>query len=115
MEVSWCLLDLFPADNVETGWPGDGGSDAGAAKAGTANEEVYWNSAVCGILDWGWVDFEYEYDILTWCSIDLFWFSAFDEPGKADAIGDNGQKASEKFWGAFDQDRKPKFDMKCGR
>lgn len=84
----------------ETGWPGDGGSDAGAAKAGNANEEIYWNSAVCGLLDWG---------------VDLFWFSAFDEPGKADAIGDNGQKASEKFWGAFDQDRKPKFNMKCGQ
>lgn len=84
--------------STETGWPGDGGSDAGAAKAGTQNEADYWQSAVCGLLNWG---------------IDLFWFEAFDEPGKADAIGDNGQKASEKYWGSFDSNRTPKFNMKC--
>lgn len=84
--------------NGETGWPGTGGSDAGAAKAGDDNEETYWKSAVCGMLDWG---------------IDLFWFEAFDEPGKADAIGDNGQSASEKYWGSFKADRTPKFNMCC--
>lgn len=82
----------------ETGWPGSGGSDAGAAKAGNDNEETYWNSAVCGMLDWG---------------VDLFWFEAFDEPNKADAIGDNGKSASEKYWGSFTADRKPKFNMRC--
>lgn len=83
---------------AETGWPGDGGSDAGAATAGTSNEGAYWKSAVCGMLDWG---------------VDLFWFEAFDEPGKADAIGDDGQIASEQHWGAMTSDRTPKFDMKC--
>ncbi len=83
---------------TETGWPGTGGSDAGAAKAGDQNMETYWKSAVCGLLDWG---------------VDLFWFEAFDEPNKADAIGDNGQVASEQHWGSFDSSRKPKFDMHC--
>lgn len=83
---------------VETGWPGSGGSDAGAAKAGDDNEATYWKSAVCGMLDWG---------------VDLFWFEAFDEPGKADAVGDNGQTASEKYWGSFKADRTPKFNMRC--
>jgi glucan 1,3-beta-glucosidase len=50
------------------------------------------------MLDWG---------------VDLFWFEAFDEPGKQDAIGDNGQRASEKYWGSFTSDREPKFDMRC--
>lgn len=85
---------------TETGWPGDGGDDAGAAKAGDKNEETYWNEALCGSLDWG---------------LDLFWFSAFDEPNKADAIGDDGTKANEKFWGSFTADHKPKFDMTCGK
>ena len=84
---------------AETGWPGDGGDDAGAAKAGDKNMEQYWNEAVCGALEWG---------------IDLFWFEAFDEPNKADAIGDNGVAASEKYWGSFTADHKPKFSMKCG-
>lgn len=91
-------LDKVHFMNGETGWPGDGGSDAGAAKAGTQNEATYWKSAVCGLLDWG---------------VDLFWFEAFDEPNKADAIGTNGQEASEKYWGSFDSSRKPKFNMMC--
>jgi glucan 1,3-beta-glucosidase len=60
--------------------------------------KTYWQSAVCGLLDWG---------------VDLFWFEAFDEPDKPDAIGDNGQKASEQHWGSFDSQRNPKFNMKC--
>jgi len=91
-------LDTVHFMNGETGWPGDGGSDAGAATAGTKNEASYWSSAVCGMLDWG---------------VDLFWFEAFDEPNKADAIGTNGQSASEKNWGAFSSDRTPKFSMQC--
>lgn len=50
------------------------------------------------MLDWG---------------VDLFWFEAFDEPGKANAIGDDGQVASEQHWGAMTSNRTPKFDMKC--
>lgn len=82
----------------ETGWPGSGGSDAGAAKAGDGNEETYWKSAVCSLLDWG---------------VDLFWFEAFNEPNKADAMGDDGVHANEKHWGSFTSDRKPKFSMTC--
>jgi glucan 1,3-beta-glucosidase len=82
----------------ETGWPGTGGDDAGAAKAGDDNMETYWHDTVCGALTWG---------------IDVFWFEAFDEPNKADAIGDDGVAASEKYWGSFTADHKPKFDMKC--
>jgi len=84
--------------SAETGWPGDGGSSAGAAIAGTQNEAQYWKSAVCALLDWG---------------VDLFWFEAFDEPDKPDAIGDDGNVASEKYWGSFTSDRTPKFDMHC--
>ena len=50
------------------------------------------------MLDWG---------------VDLFWFEAFDEPNKADAIGTDGKSASEKNWGSFTSDRTPKFNMKC--
>jgi len=91
-------LDKVHFMNGETGWPGTGGSDAGAAIAGDDNMKTYWQSAVCGLLDWG---------------VDLFWFEAFDEPNKADAIGDDGQVASEKHWGSFDSTRTPKFDMHC--
>ncbi|ETN36586.1 uncharacterized protein HMPREF1541_08864 [Cyphellophora europaea CBS 101466] len=97
-EVSGSLDDIHFM-NGETGWPGDGGDDAGAAKAGDKNMETFWKESVCGALEWG---------------LDLFWFEAFDEPNKADAVGDDGVAASEKFWGSFTADHKPKFDMKCG-
>lgn len=83
---------------TETGWPGDGGTNAGPAIAGTSNEEGYYKSAVCGMLDWG---------------VDLFWFEAFDEPNKPNAIGEDGKIASEKYWGAMTADRTPKFDLTC--
>ena len=87
------------ATNIsETGWPGTGANDAGAAKAGDGNMATYWKSSICAMLDWG---------------VDLFWFEAFDEPNKQDATGDNGVTASEKHWGSFTSDRKPKFNMKC--
>ncbi|KAK5091080.1 glycoside hydrolase 3 protein [Lithohypha guttulata] len=92
-------LDRIHFMNGETGWPGDGGTDAGAALAGTDNAKIYWDSAVCALLDW---------------NVDVFWFEAFDEPNKQDAIGDNSQRATEKFWGSFTSDRVPKFDMRCG-
>jgi glucan 1,3-beta-glucosidase len=82
----------------ETGWPGDGGSDYGAATAGTSNAASYWKSAVCGILDWG---------------VDLFWFEAFDEPTKAAAIGQDGKSEDETHWGAFTVDRSAKFSLSC--
>ena len=39
------------------------------------------------MLDWG---------------VDLFWFEAFDEPGKANAIGDNGQEGKRAALGCHD-------------
>jgi glucan 1,3-beta-glucosidase len=82
----------------ETGWPGDGGSDYGAAIASTSNAASYWKSTVCGLLDWG---------------VDLFWFEAFDEPTKAPAIGQDGQSEDETHWGAFTADRSAKFSLSC--
>jgi len=84
--------------NGETGWPTDGGSDFGAAKAGTANAKAYYQSAICGMLAWG---------------VNLFYFEAFDEPWKPDSIGDNGQPADEKHWGAMDAYRATKFSLQC--
>jgi exo-beta-1,3-glucanase (GH17 family) len=48
----------------ETGWPSDGGSNYGDAKAGTESAKEYFQRAFCGIVDWG---------------INSFWFEAFDE------------------------------------
>jgi glucan 1,3-beta-glucosidase len=84
--------------NGETGWPADGGSDFGAAKHGTKNSETFFKSGVCGALAWG---------------INAFVFEAFDEPWKPDSIGDNGKAADERHWGVFDENRKPKFTVRC--
>ncbi|KAL4809519.1 glycoside hydrolase superfamily [Aspergillus unguis] len=84
--------------NGETGWPTDGGSDYGPAKAGTKNAEKYYKNSVCPMLAWG---------------IDVFYFEAFDETWKPDSKGDNGEVKDEKHWGLFTDDRKSKFDMSC--
>jgi len=84
--------------NGETGWPTDGGSDFGAAKAGTSNAASYYKSAICGMLAW---------------DVNLFYFEAFDEPWKPDSIGDNGKPADEKHWGAMTSTRSTKFSLKC--
>ncbi|OOG00971.1 glycoside hydrolase family 17 protein [Aspergillus carbonarius ITEM 5010] len=84
--------------NGETGWPTDGGSDYGAAKAGTKNAEQYYQTAVCKMLAKG---------------TDVFYFEAFDEAWKPNSTGDNGQSMDEKHWGLFTADRKPKFNMNC--
>lgn len=84
--------------NGETGWPTDGGSDYGAAIAGTDNAKRYWKESVCGILAWG---------------VDVFYFEAFDESWKPESKGDNGQMMNEKHWGLYTADRKPKFDTSC--
>ena len=111
-------LDAVHVMNGETGWPTgeprntheplvmivsadvdlDGGSSYGPAIAGTSNANHYWKSGVCGMLDWG---------------VDLFYFEAFDEPNKADAIGQDGSPANEKHWGALNADRSIKFDLSC--
>ncbi|KAF2145438.1 glycoside hydrolase family 17 protein [Aplosporella prunicola CBS 121167] len=84
--------------NGETGWPGDGGSDYGPAKAGTDNAKTYYQEAVCGILKWG---------------VNAFYFEAFDETWKPDSVGDDGSAADEKHWGALTADRKAKFNLRC--
>ena len=84
--------------NGETGWPTDGGSNYNDALAGTANAETYWKDGVCGMLAWG---------------VNLFYFEAFDEPNKPDSIGQDGNAANEKNWGAFTADHKPKWELKC--
>ncbi|ODM16921.1 hypothetical protein SI65_07886 [Aspergillus cristatus] len=84
--------------NGETGWPTDGGSDYGEAKAGTKNAEQYWKQGVCGMLAWG---------------VDVFYFEAFDESWKPLSKGDNGQMMDETHWGLFTADRKLKFDISC--
>ncbi|KAL4766269.1 1,3-beta-glucanosyltransferase Bgt1 [Aspergillus foveolatus] len=84
--------------NGESGWPTDGGSDYGAAKASTKSAEKYYKNAVCAMLTWG---------------IDVFYFEAFDETWKPDSKGDNGEPKDEKHWGLFTDDRKAKFDLSC--
>ncbi|KAL4866445.1 hypothetical protein BDV12DRAFT_172804 [Aspergillus spectabilis] len=84
--------------NGETGWPTDGGSDYGAAKAGTNNAKLYYKNSVCPMLTWG---------------IDVFYFEAFDETWKPKSIGDNGKPMDETHWGLFTDKRKAKFDMSC--
>lgn len=82
----------------ETGWPGDGGSNYGAATAGTANAKTYFQQGVCGMIDWGF---------------NVFFFEAFDEPWKPASIGDNGAAADEKHWGAMTSDRTAKYSLQC--
>ena len=72
-----------------------GATNAGAAIAGTKNAFYFWKQGVCAALDW---------------NINLFYFSAFDEPWKPDSKGDDGKMGNEKHWGAFTVDRQPKFD-----
>ncbi|KAE8373027.1 hypothetical protein BDV26DRAFT_285472 [Aspergillus bertholletiae] len=75
--------------NGETGWPTDGGSDYGAAKASTKSAERYWKEAVCSMLTWGF---------------DVFYFEAFDESWKPKSVGDNGEEMDETHWGLFTAD-----------
>jgi glucan 1,3-beta-glucosidase len=87
----------------EAGWPGDGGSDYGNAKAGTVNAQTYFNKAICPALQNG---------------IDVFMFEAFDEPYKGIVqvpLPDNGTtvQISEMFWGVMDKDRKLKLNLTC--
>ena len=76
----------------------DGGTNYGAAIAGTANAATYYKSGVCGMLDWG---------------VDVFYFEAFDEPSKGSSTGTNGDVENEQHWGAANTDRTFKFDMTC--
>ncbi|OAT03518.1 glucan 1,3-beta-glucosidase, variant [Blastomyces gilchristii SLH14081] len=89
--------DIYIATG-ETGWPSDGGSNYGKAKAGTANAKIFHDKGVCALLAW---------------DVDVFFFEAFDEPWKPDSVGDNGNAASEKHWGMYTADRRPKYEVQC--
>jgi len=91
-------IDAVHVMTGETGWPTDGGTNYGAAIAGTANAATYWKSGVCGMLDWG---------------VDVFFFEAFDEPSKTTTAGTNGQVENEQHWGAMTTGRTAKFDLTC--
>jgi len=91
-------LDAVHIMTGETGWPTTGGTNYGAAMAGTTNAQTYWQSGVCGMLDWG---------------VDVFYFEAFDEPDKPDSVGADGSAENEQHWGALNADRSTKFTMKC--
>ncbi|KAI4161170.1 MAG: hypothetical protein L6R39_000130 [Caloplaca ligustica] len=84
--------------NGETGWPGDGGSDYGDAHASTVNEEKFFKTGVCAALAWG---------------VNVFYFEAFDETWKPKSTGDTGAQGDETHWGAFTDDRTPKFSLTC--
>ena len=75
-----------------------GGSNYGAAIAGTQNEKTFYQEAVCTAIKW---DFN------------VFYFEAFDEPWKPASIGDNGAAADETHWGASTPQRVAKFSLTC--
>lgn len=77
-------------------WPG--GEDYGNAKAGTQNAETFYKQGVCAALDWGY---------------NVFYFEGFDETWKPKSVGDSGSSADERHWGAFTDQRKPKWSISC--
>lgn len=81
----------------ETGWPTKG-NKYGNALPGLKSAQNFWSKAICGAQKWG---------------INVFYFSAFDEPWKPDSIGEDGTAADESGWGAWTYDRKPKLDLSC--
>ncbi|MCJ1233538.1 glycoside hydrolase 3 protein [Varicellaria rhodocarpa] len=82
----------------ETGWPTTGGSNYGAAIAGTQNAASFFHKGVCSALTWGF---------------NVFVFEAFDEPWKPASVGDDGKSADETHWGVMTGDRQVKFPLKC--
>ncbi|KAL8729902.1 MAG: hypothetical protein Q9166_004459 [cf. Caloplaca sp. 2 TL-2023] len=91
-------LNTVEIMNGETGWPGDGGSKYGAAEPSNKNEETFFKTGVCAALAWG---------------IDVFYFEAFDESWKPKSTGDTGVEGDETHWGAFYDNRTPKFSLTC--
>lgn len=78
----------------ETGWPSDGNNYQNAVPT-LANAETFYRQAICGITTWGF---------------NVFVFSAFDEPGKKGAVGEDGTVAAETHWGSMKADRSLKWD-----
>ena len=81
----------------ETGWPTKG-NKYGNAVPGVTSAQKYWKTAICAARTWG---------------INVFYFSAFDEPWKPDSVGEDGTAADESGWGAWTYDREVKFDLSC--
>lgn len=81
----------------ETGWPTKG-NKYGNAVPGVKSAENYWKTAICAAKTWG---------------INVFYFSAFDEPWKPKSIGEDGTAADESGWGAWTYQREKKFDLSC--
>lgn len=76
-----------------------GGSNYGAATAGTAEAYYFWKQGVCTALNW---------------NINVFYFQAFDEPWKPVSDGADGTPGDKGHWGAYDVNRKSKFkDSSC--
>ncbi|KAL8899595.1 MAG: hypothetical protein Q9192_001489 [Flavoplaca navasiana] len=96
-------LNTVEIMNGETGWPGDGGDNHGSEKgtvavAGTKNAETFFSTGVCTMLAMG---------------MDVFYFEAFDEKHKEKSKADNGEERNEAHWGAFYDNRTPKFSLAC--
>ncbi|KAF4633563.1 hypothetical protein G7Y89_g4546 [Cudoniella acicularis] len=69
-----------------------------SATPGVSNAQTYWQTAICGILDWG---------------VNVFSFEAFDEPWKPVSVGADGSVADETHWGVWNADRSTKFPVSC--
>ncbi|KAK1641377.1 family 17 glycosyl hydrolase [Colletotrichum phormii] len=81
----------------ETGWPSEG-ANYQQAIPGQDNAQAFYDSGVCGMVNWGF---------------NVFFFEAFDEPWKPHAIGEDGSEAPETHWGAMKADRAAKYPLKC--
>jgi glucan 1,3-beta-glucosidase len=96
--MAYGYVNIFTFQHMSSNVLVDGGSDYGAATAGTDNAKTFYHQGVCGMLDWG---------------VDVFYFEAFDEPWKPASVGDNGHSEDETHWGAYTADRTAKFDLSC--
>ncbi|KAG7038658.1 glycosyl hydrolase family 17 [Colletotrichum scovillei] len=81
----------------ETGWPSEGAKYQQAIP-GQDNAQAFYDSGVCGMVNWGF---------------NVFFFEAFDEPWKPHAIGEDGSEAPETHWGGMKADRAPKYPLRC--
>ena len=93
MAHNWCALSMMQSDSMLICHAG--GTNYGAATAGTKEAYYFWKQGVCAALDW---------------NISVFYFEAFDEPWKPASTGTDGQPGNENHWGAYNADRSPKFD-----
>ncbi|KAL8906748.1 MAG: hypothetical protein Q9171_006141 [Xanthocarpia ochracea] len=91
-------LNTVEIMNGETGWPGDGGTPYLAAEPSNENEETFFKTGVCTALALG---------------LDVFYFEAFDEAWKPVSKSDTGVENDETHWGAFYDNRTPKFSLDC--